>query len=216
MYITQCSNVFQDLHIGAGESTAITLEWAISELLKHPRVMEKAQAEVRQVLREKKKLEEADIQKLDYVISVIKETLRLHPPVPLRIRECRERYKIGEYDIPVKMKAIVNAWAIIGRDPESWINADTFQPERFLGSSIIDFKGIDFEYIPFGAGRRICPGLPFGAATLEIALTQLLYNFDWKIPNGMKPEELDMTEADGATSRRRNDLYVIATHRTPT
>ncbi|KAF5482609.1 hypothetical protein F2P56_003166 [Juglans regia] len=210
---TQIKAVSLDLYIGAGESTAITLEWAISELLKHPRVMEKAQAEVRQVLRGKWKLEETDIQKLDYVKSVIKETLRLNPPVPLLIRECRERCKVGEYDIPVKMKAIVNAWAI-GRDPECWINADNFQPERFLGSSI-DFKGTDFEYIPFGAGRRICPGLPFGAATLEIALTQLLYNFDLELPNGMKPEELDMTEADGATSRRRNDLYVIATRRTP-
>ncbi|XP_041004174.1 desmethyl-deoxy-podophyllotoxin synthase-like [Juglans microcarpa x Juglans regia] len=210
---SQIKAVSLDLYIGAGESTAITLEWAISELLKHPRVMEKAQAEVQRVLRGKWKLEETDIQKLDYVKSVIKETLRLHPPVPLLTRECRERCKIGEYDIPVKMKAIVNAWAI-GRDPECWINADNFQPERFLGSSI-DFKGTDFEYIPFGAGRRICPGLPFGAATLEIALTQLLYNFDLELPNGMKPEELDMTEADGATSRRRNDLYVIATRRTP-
>ncbi|KAG6724708.1 hypothetical protein I3842_03G269800 [Carya illinoinensis] len=210
---TQIKAVSLDLYIGAGESTAITLEWAISELLKHPRVMEKAQAEVRQALRGKGKLEETDIQKLDYVKSVIKETLRLHPPVPLLITECRERCKVGEYDIPVKMKAIVNAWAI-GRDPEYWINADNFQPERFLGSSNIDFKGTDFEYIPFGAGRRICSGLQFGAATLEIALTQLLYNFDWELPNGMKPEELDMTEADGATSRRKNDLYVIATRRT--
>lgn len=185
----------------------------MSELIRNPRVMEKAQAEVQQVLIGKRTLEETDIQQLDYVKLVIKETLRLHPPVPLLIRECKERCKISGYDIPTKTKVIVNVGAI-GRNPECWINADCFQPERFQGSSV-DFKGTDFEFIPFGAGRRMCPGLPFGAATVEFALAQLLYHFDWKPQNGMKPEELDMTEAFGAVCRRRNDLYLIATPRTP-
>jgi cytochrome P450 len=184
----------------------------MSELIRNPRVLEKAQAEVRQILIGKRTLEEANIQQLDYVKSVIKETLRLHPPVPLLTRESKKRCKISEYDIPIKTKVIVNLGAI-GRDPECWINADCFQPERFQGSSV-DFKGTDFEFIPFGAGRRMCPGLPFGTATVEFALAQLLYHFDWKPPNGMKPEELDMTEAFGAVCRRRNDLYLIATPRT--
>jgi cytochrome P450 len=123
----------------------------MSELIRNPRVLEKAQAEVRQVLIGKRTLE--DIQHLDYVKSVIKETLRLHPSVPLLIRECKKRCKISEYDIPTKTKVFVNLGAI-GRDPECWINADCFQPERFQGSSV-DFEGTDFEFIPFGAGRRM-------------------------------------------------------------
>jgi cytochrome P450 len=143
------------------------------------------------------------------VKSVIKETLRLHPLVPLLTRESKERCKTSEYDIPTKTKGIINVGAI-GRDPECWIDADCFQPERFQGSSV-DFKGTDFEFITFGVERRMCPGLPFGAATVEFALAQLLYHFDWKLPNGMKPEEINMTEAFGAVCGRRNDLYLIAT-----
>ena len=181
----------------------------MSELIRNPRVMEKAQAEERQVLIGKRKLEETDMQQSDYVKSVIKETLRLHPLVPLLIRESKERCKISEYDIPTKTKGIINVGAI-GRYPECWIDADCFQPERFQGSSV-DFKGTGFEFIPIGARRGMCPGLPFGAATVEFALAQLLNYFDWKLPNGMKPEEIDMTEAFGAVCGRRNDLYLIAT-----
>ena len=102
----------------------------MSELIRNPRVLEKAQAEVRQVLIGKRTLEEADIQQLDYVKSVIKETLTLHTPVPLLIRECKKRCKISEYDIPTKTKVFFYLGAI-GRDPECWIDADCFQPERF-------------------------------------------------------------------------------------
>ena len=110
----------------------------MSELLRNPKVMEKAQAEVRKVLEGKRKIEDPDIQKLDYVKSIVKETFRLHPPATLIARECRERCNINGYDIPTKTKVLVNAWAL-GRDPDYWVNADYFQPERFHGSSI-DFK----------------------------------------------------------------------------
>ena len=102
----------------------------------------------------------------------------------------------------------------IGRDPDYWVNADCFKPERFHGSSV-DLKGNYFEFLPFGAGRRMCPGITFGIATVELALTQLLYHFDWKLPNEVKPEQLDMTESLGGTFRRKNDLYLIATPRIP-
>lgn len=139
----------------------------------------------------------------------MKETLRLHPPVPLLPRESTQRCEIFGFEIPEKAKVIINVWAL-GRDPEIWSNADCFQPERFIGSSI-DFKGTNFEFLPFGVGRRMCPGISFASANVELAFAQLLYQYDWKLPNGGKPEELDMTETYGGTSRMKNDLYAIAT-----
>ncbi|CAL8142839.1 unnamed protein product [Prunus armeniaca] len=143
-------DVIMDISAGS-ETSATTIEWTMSELMRNPRVMKKAQAEVRQVALEGKKnrIEEAEVQKMDYLKSVVKETLRLHPPTPLLPREARERCQISAYELPLKSKVIVNEWAL-GRDVESWgVDAECFKPERFHGSSV-DFKGFDFEFIPLG------------------------------------------------------------------
>lgn len=170
--------------------------------------MEKAQAEVRQMFDGKGYVDESGIHELKFLKSVVKETLRLHPSVPLLLpRECREGCKIDGYEIPVKTKIIINAWAI-GRDPKYWSEAERFLPERFLDSSI-DYKGNNFEYIPFGAGRRICPGILFAIHNIELPLANMLYHFDWQLPGGMKQEDLDMTEAFGSTVRRKQDLCLI-------
>ena len=180
----------------------------MSEMVKNPQVMEKAQAEVRQVFDGKAYVDETYLHELKFLRSVIKETLRLHPPIPLLLpRECRESCDINGYKIPVKTKVIVNAWAI-GRDPRYWTEAEKFYPERFLNSSI-DYKGTDFEYIPFGAGRRMCPGITFAMANIELPLAQSLYHFDWKLPNGLKQDDLDMTEQFGLSLRRKNNLHLI-------
>ncbi|KAJ4724633.1 Cytochrome P450 [Melia azedarach] len=194
---------------GAGsETSAATLDWALSEMMKNPRVMKKAQDEVREVFNRKGKIDETSIDELQFLKLVIKETLRLHSPLALLFpRECRERCKINGFDIPAKAKVIVNAWAM-ARDPKYWSEAESFIPERFLDCSI-DFKGLNFEYIPFGAGRRICPGMTFANASIELPLAMLLYHFDWKLPSGMKHEDLDMTETFGLTVKRRNDLCII-------
>ena len=181
----------------------------MSELLRNPRVMQKAQTEVRQVLQGRRNLDETYVHKLDYLKLVVKETLRLHPPGALVSRESREKCEISGYEIPSNTKVILNIWAI-GRDPEYWIDADCFWPERFHGSSI-DFKGTNYEFIPFGGGRRICPGMSFALAIVELVLSQLLFHFNWKLPSDIKLEELDMSESLGFTYRRRNDLFVIAT-----
>ncbi|KAF7153385.1 hypothetical protein RHSIM_Rhsim01G0120400 [Rhododendron simsii] len=183
-------------HSAGTEASSNTVEWAMSEMVRNPRVMEKAQAELRQALQGKKRIGESDIQGLKYLKLVIKETLRLYPSA-LLLRECREQAEIDGFRIPVKTQVIVNAWAM-GRDPEYWDDAEKFSPERF-DNSPVDLLGNDFQYIPFGAGRRKCPGMTFGLANIELPLAQLLYHFNWELPGGAKPEDLDMRETFGAT-----------------
>ncbi|XWS10338.1 hypothetical protein CRYUN_Cryun39dG0068000 [Craigia yunnanensis] len=114
---------------------------------------------------------------------------------------------VNELGIPDLM-VIVNSWAI-GRNPKYWTEAEKFYPARFLDSSI-SYKGTDFEYIPFGSGRRICPGMSFGIAMVELILANLLYHFDWKLPNGKKPQDLvDMTEIFNASLLRKYGLYLV-------
>ncbi|KAG8658356.1 desmethyl-deoxy-podophyllotoxin synthase [Manihot esculenta] len=200
--------VILDIFGAGSETSAATIEWAMSEMLRNPRVMKKAQAEVRRVFDGKADVDEKRIQELKYLKLVIKETLRLHPPVPLLLpRECSETCEINGYKIPVKTRVVVNAWAL-GRDPSYWSEAETFFPERFADSSI-DFKGTNFEYIPFGAGRRICPGISFAQPNIELPLAHLLYHFDWKLANGLKREDLDMTETFGLTARKKLNLILI-------
>ncbi|XP_061373372.1 cytochrome P450 71D11-like [Gastrolobium bilobum] len=200
--------IILDIFGAGGETASTIIDWAMAEMVRDPRVMKKAQHEVRKVFDMKGMVDEICINELKYLKSVVKETLRLHPPAPLLLpRECGQACEIHGYHIPVKSKVIVNAWAI-GRDANYWAEPETFYPERFMDSSI-DYKGSNFEYIPFGAGRRICPGSTFGLINVDMALAFLLYHFDWKLPNGMKSEDLDMTEQFGVTVRRKDDLHLI-------
>ncbi|XP_077230089.1 premnaspirodiene oxygenase-like [Tasmannia lanceolata] len=200
---------------GAGTETSSTvMVWAMAQLMRNPRKMEKAQEEVRKVLKGKEKILESDIGELTYLKLVIKETMRLCPPLPLLVpRESMEKCEINGYEIPKKTRVLVNSWAL-SRDPRYWENPEVFEIERFSRNSI-DFKGQDFEFIPFGAGRRGCPGMLFGLATIELALSNLLYHFHWKLPHGMKAENLDMREAFGLTSARRTSLNLVATPHFP-
>ncbi|KAL5101207.1 hypothetical protein RYX36_005534 [Vicia faba] len=200
--------IIQDMFAAGTETSSGVLLWGMSELVKNPKVMEKVQAEVRKVFDKKGGVDESELHQLTYLKCVIKETLRLHPIAPLLVpRENRESCQINGYEIPAKTRVMVNVWAI-GRDPKYWVEAESFKPERFLNNPI-DFKGIDFEFIPFGAGRRICPGLAFALPSIELTIAQLLYNFNWKLPNDMKNEELDMTELFGITASRKHDLCLI-------
>ncbi|KAK7299942.1 hypothetical protein RJT34_10772 [Clitoria ternatea] len=207
--INNIKAVIQDMFIAGGESTSTTVEWAFSEMLKNPRVLKRAQEEVRQYFGNKGYVhEDVSLEELKYLNSVIKETLRLHPPAPLLVpRECDETCEINGYTIPVGTQVFVNAWAI-GRDPKYWTEGDNFYPERFLHSPI-DYKGSNFEFIPFGAGKRICPGILFAEPAIQLPLAQLLYYFDWELPFGISHENFDITEAFGTTVRRKNDLFVI-------
>ncbi|XP_054815522.1 cytochrome P450 71D10-like [Prosopis cineraria] len=200
--------VILDMFIAGSETSSTTLEWAMAELMKNPQVMEKAQVEIRMFYKGKDFVDESEIHQLKYLNSIVKETLRLHPPgVLLLPRESTERCVINGYEIPKKTRIMVNGWAI-GRDPKYWDEAETFKPERFLDNPI-DFRGANMDYIPFGAGRRICPGINFAISSIELPLANLLYHFDWKLPNGMTPEKFDMSETFAASVRRTENLQLI-------
>ncbi|WVZ79253.1 hypothetical protein U9M48_026855 [Paspalum notatum var. saurae] len=202
--------VILDLFGAGSETTATTLLWAMSELMRNPTVMEEAQAEVRHALQGKERVTEDDLANLKFLKLVIMETLRLHAATPLLMpRECMEPCKILGYDVPQGALVLVNAWSI-GRDPKYWDEPEEFRPDRFKAART-DFKGTDFRYIPFGAGRRICPAIAFAEANMELALAALLYHFDWQLPSGMAPSELDMVEYMGITARRKRDLCLNPT-----
>ncbi|KAJ8748044.1 hypothetical protein K2173_001002 [Erythroxylum novogranatense] len=201
--------VLLDMFAGGTDTTFITFDWAMTELIMSPNVMRKAQAEVRAVVGGKKKVEERDLEHLHFMRAVIKETFRLHPAGPFIMpRESIENVVIDGYNIPAKTRIYINVWAI-GRDPKIWENPETFEPERFVGSSI-DFRGQSFELLPFGSGRRGCPGIIFGTTILELGLAQLLHSFDWDLPPGVKPEDIDNTEYFGLSVGRKVPLHAIA------
>jgi len=200
---------FQDIFSAGSETSAITIIWAMSEMMKNPEVMKKAQAEVREVFNRNGRVDETAINEMKYLKLLVKETLRAHPPSALLLpRESKERCEINGYEIPAKTKVIVNSWAI-ARDPKYWTEPESFIPERFLIDSSLDYKGTNFQYLPFGAGRRVCPGYTFGLVMVEYAIALLLYHFDWTLPNGMKHQDLDMTDIAGATVGKKEDLLLI-------
>ncbi|KAF7825349.1 cytochrome P450 83B1-like [Senna tora] len=198
------------LHLKKQRSFSVDLTFdRIKALLVNPRTMQRVQAEVRELYGKKAFIEEEDIQKLPYLKAVLKETLRLHPPGPLLVpRETNKDCIIEGYEIPAKTLVYVNAWAI-HRDPNAWNDPEEFYPERFLECDI-DFKGQDFKLIPFGAGRRICPGIPMGVITVELILANLIYSFDWEMPQGMKKEDIDTEVLPGIAQQKKNPLCLLA------
>ncbi|XP_057490886.1 6,7,8-trihydroxycoumarin synthase-like [Actinidia eriantha] len=196
-----------DLLIAGTDPSAATVIWVMTALMKNPRAMKKVQQETREILGNKSVVNEDDIQILSYLKCVIKETMRLYPPAPLLLRETIEKCTVNGYEVPRKTLVFVNSWAI-GRDPEAWVDPEEFLPERFLHSDV-DFRGHNFELIPFGAGRRGCPGINMGVAIVELALANLLYLFDWEIPEGMRREDLDTDGLPGLATHKKNDLCLV-------
>ena len=194
------------------DTSATMIEWALSELIKHPPMMKKVINELEKVVGMERMVEESDLESLEYLNMVVKETLRLHPVVPLLIpHESIEDCTVDGFHIPQKSRVIVNVWAI-GRDPNAWTDADKFLPERFMESDI-DFRGQHFQFIPFGSGRRGCPGMQLGLTVVRLVLAQLVHCFDWELPDNMLPSELDMTEEFGITLPRAKHLVAIPTCR---
>ncbi|XP_050226086.1 flavonoid 3'-monooxygenase [Mercurialis annua] len=200
-----------DLFTAGTDTTSSTVEWAIAELIRHPKILAQARLELDSIVGSDRLVTELDLTQLPYLQAVVKETFRLHPSTPLSLpRIATNSCEINGYYIPKGSTLLVNVWAI-ARDPDVWTDPLEFRPERFLPSGEkcnVDFKGNDFELIPFGAGRRICAGMSLGLRMVSLLMATLIHAFDWELGNGMKAEELNMEEAYGLTLQRLEPLMV--------
>ncbi|GAV84948.1 p450 domain-containing protein [Cephalotus follicularis] len=203
--------IILDMFLAAMDTAATVVEWTLSELIRHPQSMKKLQKEVEEKVGLERMVEESDLERLEYLDMVVKETLRLHPVVPLLPRESIEDCTVNGFYIPKKSRVIINVWAI-GRDPTTWTEVEKFFPERFIGSGI-DMYGNDFQLLPFGSGRRRCPGMHLGLIVVKSLVAQLVHCFDWELPNNMLPTELDMTEDFSLVTPRVEPLLAIPTYR---
>ncbi|KAL5541020.1 hypothetical protein UlMin_042593 [Ulmus minor] len=205
---TQINQLIMVLFVAGTDTTAATFQWAMAELLRNPEILSKARAELEQIIGRGNPVEESDIARLPYLQAIVKETLRLHPVGPLLLpRRAEADVKIADFTVPEGAQIFINVWAI-GRDPNTWDDPNSFKPERFLGSEL-DVKGRNFELLPFGGGRRICPGLPLAMRILHLVLGNFIHSFDWKLENGIKLEEVDMEDKFGVTLEMAHPLRAI-------
>lgn len=182
------------------ETSSIAVKWAMGELINHPQVFKKLRQEISSVVGPDRLIKESDVQNLPYLQAVVKETLRLHPPSVTLLRQSNEDCKIDGFYLKSKSRIIVNLYSIM-RDPNSWNNPDEFIPDRFMGNTnlnsnkeLMEMKGQNFDYLPFGSGRRVCPGASLALATIHATVGALVQCFDWKVKGG---EMVDMREASG-------------------
>ncbi|XP_057819505.2 cytochrome P450 71AU50 [Cryptomeria japonica] len=202
--------IIMDMLSAGVETSATTIEWAMTEMLRNPQVMERAQQEIELEVGRDRIVRESDLVNLDYLRCVVKETFRLHPPAPLLIpHESTQGCNVGGYYIPPKTRLLVNVWAI-GRDESVWEDPLEFKPERFIGSSI-DVKGHHFEMLSFGTGRRQCPGIAMGLSVVHLAVAQLIHCFHWSVEG-----DLDRDEECGLTVPRKFPIFALPSWRLTT
>lgn len=196
--------------VGGTDTTSNTVEFALAEMMNKPQIMKKAQQELDTIVGKNNIVEESHIQKLPYLNAVMKEVLRLHPVLPLMVPHCpSETRVISGYTVPKGARVFVNVWGI-HRDPSIWENPLDFLPERFLGGVKGDYSGNDFNYFPFGSGRRICAGIAMAERMVMFSLASLVHSFEWKMAEG---EKLDLTEKFGIVLKKKVPLVAIPTPR---
>ncbi|KAL1531639.1 cytochrome P450 CYP71AT89 [Salvia divinorum] len=179
----------------------------MTALMSKPSSMKKLQAEIRRLAGNKALIDEHDIEKLPYLRAVAKETLRLYPPGPLLLpRETTDKCSVNGYEIEGGTMVYINAWAV-ARDPTRWEDAEEFLPERFLETKSVDVRGQSPEVIPFGFGRRGCPGTGMGMAKIELALANVVYKFDWELPPESK--DVDFVARTGLAMHKKNALRLV-------
>lgn len=197
----------------ATDTSAVTNEWAMAEVIKHPRVLHKIQRELDTVVGPNRMVNESDLVHLTYLRCVVRETFRMHPAGPFLIpHESVRATKINGYHIPAKTRVFINTHGL-GRNTAIWDNIEEFRPERHLvtdGSRVEISHGADFKILPFSAGKRKCPGAPLGVVFVLMALARLFHSFDWFPPEGLRHEDIDTKEVYGMTMPKAKPLVAIA------
>ncbi|PRQ18080.1 putative cytochrome P450 [Rosa chinensis] len=208
--MTHLKAMLLDMVVGSTDTSATTIEFAMAEIMNKPVVLQKALKELDVVVGKDSIVQESHIHKLPYLDAVMKETLRLHPALPVLIPHCpSETCTVGGYTIPKGSRIFVNVWDI-HRDSSNWKNPLEFNPERFLNGKY-DYTGSDFNYFPFGSGKRICPGIATAERLVMHLLASLLHSFDWKLPQG--ETKLDVSEKFGLVMKKKVPMVAIPTPR---
>nr|QKV26468.1 flavonoid 3' hydroxylase 2 [Panax notoginseng] len=208
---TEIKALLLDLFTAGTDTSSSTVEWAMAEIFRNPKILDRAQKELDLVVGQDRLVMESDLTQLPYLQAIIKETFRLHPSTPLSLpRMAAESCEINGYFVPKDSTLLVNVWAI-ARDPNTWADPLEFRPQRFLTGGekpTLDVKGTDFEVIPFGAGRRICAGMNLALLMVQLLMATLVHAFSWELPEGHVAEKLNMEEAYGLTLQRAEPLMV--------
>ena len=201
----------------------VTIEWTLAHLVTDPRVMKKLQSEIDSVTgtpETSRRVSQSDLPKLPYLLAVVKEALRLHPPTPLMLPHySHEACNVAGYHVPANTQLLVNVWAI-GHDDRNWEKANEFLPERFMDTDTgplpkLDGAGRNFHYLPFGTGRRGCPAASLALVNVQMAVVSLIQAFDWSLPQGMEPMDFDMSEGAGFLCTRATKFRAVPKHRLP-
>ncbi|XP_024522178.1 cytochrome P450 71A1-like [Selaginella moellendorffii] len=205
---TRIKALTSDMLAAGTDAIAVTIDWALAELMRNPELMQEVKQELEEVVGSKGTVEEEHIPKLEFLQAIVKETLRLHPPAPLLApHESVESCNIWGYNIPAGTGLLVNAYAL-GRDESTWSEANKFNPKRFLETkSDVQVTGQNFELIPFGSGRRMCPALSMGLTMVHYALATMLHTFEWSLPDGK--DEVNMKAYFGIVLIREEPLMLV-------
>ncbi|CAK7325412.1 unnamed protein product [Dovyalis caffra] len=203
-----------DLFFAGTDTTSVALHWTTAELISNPEIFKKLRDEINTVVGPNRLVRESDIPNLPYLGAIIKETLRIHPPAPLIIRECAEDCNVNGSFIKARTRVVTNVYAIM-RDPNSWANPNEFMPERFMegseekiGEHQMEFKGQNFRYLPFGSGRRGCPGASLAMRVIPATIGAMVQCFDWKIKDG---EKIDLSPGPGFSAEMAHPLDPFST-----
>ncbi|GMN26504.1 hypothetical protein TIFTF001_001329 [Ficus carica] len=202
-------SVSQIMFVAGTETSSTTMEWAMSLLLNHPEVIQKLTSEIDDQVGYERFLQDSDLPKLPYLRCVISEVLRLYPAAPLLVPHFSSQdCTIKGYHIPRGTTLLVNAWAI-HRDPNVWEEPTEFKPERFE-ATVMDREKEGFKYLPFGVGRRACPGSPLAIRAVSLAIGTLIHCFDWE---RVGEELVDMSPGSGTSFSKSKPLEAIWTPR---
>ncbi|GMJ10690.1 cytochrome P450, family 712, subfamily A, polypeptide 1 [Hibiscus trionum] len=205
-----------DIFMAGTDTSSSAMQWAMGELMNNPKAFKKLRDEINSVVGPNRLVKESDIPNLPYLRAVIRETLRLHPSAPLIIRECGEDCNVNGFSVKAKTRVLVNVYAVM-RDSDSWAKPNEFDPERFLGGSDekigehqMEFKGQNFRFLPFGSGRRGCPGASLAMLVMHAAVGSLVQCFDWEVKGG---EGVDLSPGPGFATEMAHPLVCCPTVR---